>query len=454
LNWCKKGSIKVNLHEFVKGSAQPYAVAQPGFDNIPVFRQRLEFGRRHTGNIVIMTTQDAIKQAGPKYLALQNTLSQSEWALAGLPQITKRLQNAEAALKTTRENILKFDKRSKHQLEKFQNLQHHSVKRAWYRTTGKLEEKIQEEEKAWMKEFETVQSAKVRGEEQEKEVAEAKTLRDQAAEAKRVHEKAKKDLSNLLEQLFAGPTPSYPSEDEIEQSLVAARQQLDNISMLGKRQEYITKSLGRANQCLVAALQLLEASLQTNTFDLFVQGGYANWVIHSDLAQARDLAARAQFLVQEVRRIEPEIPHIGDIQIEQDNLVFNVIFDNIFTDFRVRQIIQDALAQVQRSAIILQQQVLPGVFSRNQAAQAQVESCQNEVRRLEKAMWNERSRIMTEIVQGLGPQQQGRNAGQSSEQPQARYQAPVAPPPGSAEPEESVDDEPPPPYSAQVNARR
>src|SRR5438046_5006890 len=144
-----------------------------------------------------------------------------------------------------------------------------------------------------------------------------------------------------MEQLFAGPTPSFPSEDALEQSLVSTRQRLDDVNVLAKRQQYITKSLQRALECLAGALQALQSSLQMNTFDLFSRGGYADWMVHSALAQARDLAARAQFLISEVRRIEPTTPHIGDIDIEQDNLVFNIIFDNIFTDLRVRQIIQE-----------------------------------------------------------------------------------------------------------------
>jgi hypothetical protein len=47
----------------------------------------------------------------------------------------------------------------------------------------------------------------------------------------------------------------------------------------------------------------------------FSRGGYADWMVHSSLAQARDLAARAQYLVTEVRRVEPNVPHLGDTHI-------------------------------------------------------------------------------------------------------------------------------------------
>jgi hypothetical protein len=326
-----------------------------------------------------------------------------------------------------------------------------------------LEERIKEEEKAWLKEYELVQAAKARGEEQDKEVEEARKLNDQTVEAKNVYQRAQKDLNELLEQLFAGPTPSFPSEDEIEQSLITTRQKLDDINVLAKRQQYITNSLQRALQCLVGALQALQSSLQINTFDLFSAGGYADWMVNSALAQARDLAARAQFLVSEVRRIDPNVPYLGDISIEQDNLVFNIIFDNIFTDLRVRQIIQESLVKVERAAVVLQNQVLPEVVAKNKAAQVQIETCQKDVRGLEKAMWDERSRIMQSVI---GERALSQSQPQPAIQPAAQEEeqttyapperAPTYQPPlrSSTEASDIASDEPPPPYTLRETGRR
>jgi hypothetical protein len=397
-----------------------------------------------------MTTAETIRNAGPQYLWLQKTLSESEWAITALPQVTKTLEAAKTAVNSTREKIRTFDKRSKSQLERLQDLKHHSVKRAWYKSTGKLDEKLEEEEKEWLRQYELVQGAKAKAEEQDKEVTDAKKIYDQCVEAKAAHGKAQKDLNELLERLFAGPTPSFPKEDEYEQSLAATRQRLDDVNILVKRQTFVDNSLQRAHQCLLGALEALQSALQLNTYDMFSRGGYADWMVHSALAQARDLAARAQYLVSEVRRIEPTVPHLGDIRIEQDNLVFNVIFDNIFTDLRVRQVIQESFAKVQRATLTLQNTVLPQVRTQSQAVQTRLENCQKEVRRLEQAMWNERSRIMTEIV-GSGTLGTGHEQSPSShsEEPTA-YEPP--PPPvefDTSGPDDDVpNDEAPPPYSA------
>ena len=134
-----------------------------------------------------MTTAETIRNAGPQYLWLQKTLSESEWAVTALPQATKTLQATETAVKSTREKIRTFDQRSKNQLERLQGLKHHSVKRAWYKSTGKLDEKLEEEEKEWLRQYELVQGAKAKAEEQDKEVIEAKKIYDQCVEAKAAH---------------------------------------------------------------------------------------------------------------------------------------------------------------------------------------------------------------------------------------------------------------------------
>lgn len=392
-----------------------------------------------------MATAQTIKEAGPRYLALQQTLSETEWAYAALPEIQTRLRSAEEAAKRHQDDIRKFDVRSKDQLERFQNLKHHSVKRAWYKTTGKLEEKIKEEEKQWMKEYERVQAAKARGEEQSAEVEEARKIYNQCMQAKTANERAKEDLKGLLEQLFAGPTPSYPTEDEYEQNLAQTRQRLDNIQMLAKREQYVTNSLQKAHRCLIAAVQELQSALQMNTFDMFSRGGYADWAVHSSLANARNLAAKAQFLVTEVRRIEPTIPHLGDIHIEQDNLVFNIVFDNIFTDLRMRQLIQQSYGKIHRAAILLQNTILPEVVNRLQAVQARMQSCETEIRRLEEATWNERVRIITQVI-GSRSTDLGQGTGESTFVPPRE-------PPAELSLEIESNDEPPPPYSLESGRR-
>jgi len=67
--------------------------------------------------------------------------------------------------------------------------------------------------------------------------------------------------------------------------------------------DQLLKTLQRAHECLLGFLQALQSSLQMNTFDMFSRGGYADWMVHSSLAQDRNLAALAQYLVAKVRRV-------------------------------------------------------------------------------------------------------------------------------------------------------
>lgn len=413
-----------------------------------------------------MATQERIREAGPKYNALQNTLSETDWAASALPTLQQRVKEAEASLKHSKDNIRRFDKQSKEQLERFQSLQHSGVKRAFHKVTGKLQDKLAAEEREWLKDYELVQAAKAKAEEQEKEIGEAKKIEQQCIDAKAAHEKAKKDLVDLFSELFDGPTPSFPSEDALEQSLAAARARFDDIQVVSKRETYVLNTLQKAHACLLGALQELQSSLGINSFDFFAHSGYMDIMINSSLARARDFTARAEYLIQEVRRIEPNIPHLGDLSIEQYNLVFNVLFDNIFTDLRVRQIIQDALQKVARATLTLQKQILPESIARTQGFSAQLESSQTEVKRLQKAMWNERSRIMMEVLDGRDGNPtagDGKSVpAPSTAEPSVAGPSTAAGPSTSSQPPPAFDidndddlasDEAPPPYSVESGYR-
>jgi hypothetical protein len=388
-----------------------------------------------------MATPERIRNAGPQYLTLQKTLTESKWAVTELPIITQRVQNIEQRYKSTQDNISKFDKRSEKQHDRLGKLTHNSVKRAWFKTTGKLEEKIKEEEKEFMRQYELTQAAKAKGIEQESELNDARQLKQQCLDAKQKYDAAKKDLDALMEELFAGPTPAYPTEDVIEQNLVARRQKLGDLTILSKRQTYILNALRKAHDCLLAGLQSLQNALQVNTIDMFTRNDFATMMAHSALAEARDLAARAQFIIQEVRRLDPNVPHLGDIHVEQDAFIFNMMFNNIFTDLRVQQIIQTSSAKLQTAVAVMEQQVLPVTLNLATAADANVKNCTKEVRRLENDMWRERVRIVSEVI--------GVDMPQSSVDAGVRATTPQPPPPPPADDDDDLEsDEAPPPYTA------
>jgi predicted nucleic acid-binding Zn-ribbon protein len=117
-----------------------------------------------------MATCETIRNAGPKYLSLQKTLTEWKWAVAEHPAIAERVQNFDQRYKAMRADIANLDKRSKDQHDRLGKLTDNSVKRDWFKTTGKLGEKIKEKEKEFMKQDELVQSAKAVGIELESEL--------------------------------------------------------------------------------------------------------------------------------------------------------------------------------------------------------------------------------------------------------------------------------------------
>ncbi|OAZ44466.1 hypothetical protein A9Z40_11175 [Microbacterium arborescens] len=106
-------------------------------------------------------------------------------------------------------------------------------------------------------------------------------------------------------------------------------------------------ALGQAREALAVAQRDLDAAGGWSTYDTFFGGGMiADWMKHDRIGRsARAFAAvnRAlETLATELADIDA--PPVAGVQISESLAVFDVLFDNVISDFMVRQRIADAQA--------------------------------------------------------------------------------------------------------------
>ncbi|MCZ4067107.1 hypothetical protein O1W71_05435 [Microbacterium sp. H37-C3] len=106
-------------------------------------------------------------------------------------------------------------------------------------------------------------------------------------------------------------------------------------------------ALGQAQEALAVAQRDLDAAGGWSTYDTFFGGGMiADWMKHDRIGRsARAFAAvnRAlETLATELADIDA--PPVAGVQISESLAVFDVLFDNVISDFMVRQRIADAQA--------------------------------------------------------------------------------------------------------------
>ena len=335
------------------------------------------------------TVPSSFHTSTPEFLRLQLEISETDWAHSALPDTKERLEKLEAEVAMTQSLVDDFEKRTKDHQRKLQTFQHNRFKRLWHRTRGDLEIKIHEEEAISLQELGDYQSAKAKVDIQKEKAAEIRMLYDECRQTISVNEQAKRELNELIERLFAGPTPNYPSEDEIEQSLRTARENANKLQVIKNRYKYSLPSLQKALQCVQQAIRILEATYQIKLFDEHNES--------RAVEEACDLRDKAASLISSVHHFDPSIPHLRDLDLGHEPHIFSFLTTDSY------QLIDRIHRKLNSAVPILQNHVLRQLLLNDKSVAEELQKCQTAVRKFEASLWAERTRIMTEL-----PADQGR----------------------------------------------
>ncbi|CAF2394836.1 unnamed protein product [Rotaria sp. Silwood2] len=300
-----------------------------------------------------MSLEQQIQQESERFYVLFGRLSDTQWSEAAMPEVKSHLTALQNQARLTKNTINKFNMTVDKEYKRLADLKGHGVRHVWYQVRGKLEQRLDEQEKTWLREFEKCKEEEQRLAVLQEQINSAEQHLHQCQSTYEEYAKTKKELDELLEYYFFGVTPSYPDEDAMEQKLQKEKEHLITLQNYHRIFMHTFELLQKANQALKVSLRALNDALNMNTFDLFSDSSFADMAVSSYLAKARNASAQAQQFVNEARRLYPSMPHTGDLHIKQDNLVFNVIFDNIWTDMSMRKKIREALDRISHADAVL-----------------------------------------------------------------------------------------------------
>ncbi|CAF3953656.1 unnamed protein product [Rotaria sp. Silwood1] len=349
-----------------------------------------------------MSLEQQIQNESERFQALFNHLSDTQWSEAALPEVKLDLGALQMQARQTKDKINKFNATVDKEYKRLADIKGHGVRHVWYRVRGKLEQRLDEQEKTWLREFEKCKEEEQRLTVLQEQINSAQQHLHQCESAYEDYVKTKKELGELLEHYFFGVTPSYPDEDAMEQKL---QMEKEHLIILQNQHRILTNTfelLQKANRALKVSLEALEDALNMNTFDLFSDSSFADMAVSSYLAKARNASAQAQQFVNEARRLYPSMPHIGDLHIKQDNLVFNVIFDNIFTDMSMRKKIREAIDRISRADAILAN-ILSAMKQKLDKCEADRHTASKNVKRMAAEHFSARIAIVKDIIQPPPP---------------------------------------------------
>ncbi len=349
-----------------------------------------------------MSLEQQIQSESERFQVLFDRLSGTQWSDGAVPEAQSHLAACQNRASLTQENINNFNTAVEREHKRLLDIKGHGVRHAWYKVRGKLEERLDEQEKTWLREFEKCKEEEDRLTVLKEEIHSAQIYLHQCQNAYDEYVKTKQALDELLEHFFSGATPSYPDEDVMEQSLKKEKENLITLQNGHRLLTNVFQLLQKAHQSVIIARRALEDALNMNTFDLFSSSSFADMAVSSYLARARNASSQAQQFLNEAKRISPNIPHIGDMRIRQDNLVFNIMFDNIWTDLNMRQMIREASDRIFRADTLLMG-TLVGMKDQLAKCEADRDKKIKDVKRLATEHFTARMTIVRNIIEPPPP---------------------------------------------------
>lgn len=345
-------------------------------------------------------TTSRIRQASAKNAELLRILAETDHAIPALAQQRRLARDLEAEVVASNKRLADADKKRKKELRDHEDYRDSVLRRFAYKATGqreKFETKAKKEETEY---FEALQTEHCETEVNKNVKAQLEAARlverDLEGEVER-HSKAQSELDALYDSIFSGTTPEFPREDELERHLSLARQAYHDARGRAEAESHALKLLREGQGRMRSALQSMEQALSASRGDMFGSGTIADSMERNALHRAESDVMTARMLVLQAQRMSPAVRDLPEVRIDQGNVVRDIFFDNIFTDYAFHQKIKESRESVRRCAA-----AMDGLEAEAQARLSQTEeerkSKETEMQAARVALQKERENAFEAVV--------------------------------------------------------
>ncbi|KAJ9114981.1 hypothetical protein QFC22_005309 [Naganishia vaughanmartiniae] len=274
-----------------------------------------------------------------------------DYAPPTLKQVQEQLKQSQKRLEEDDKKLKAFEAATKKEYKEWIEIRDRTHKRIWTKISHPrsnkeiLSSKEQKEEKEYLDAF--AEEHKLRAEKEtldgqiEEMEGEIKSLTQLARE----HTRLRNELMRLYDTVFGGPTPMHPEEDQAEQAYKAALEEYNKIQGEVTNESRAFALLQQADRTMILAARSLAQAEDASQWDMFGGGAMMDMMERSALADAQRQADTARMLVGQARELQPAIPGLRILDMPQGNLMSDVFFDNIFTDYAFHQKIQGAVTR-------------------------------------------------------------------------------------------------------------
>jgi hypothetical protein len=264
-----------------------------------------------------MTSPEAIKESILAHASENSTLLAR---LASTSENPANLQNHLGKLSSLQDELSRQEtelgKITEHVEEKFQkhkSFRDSTLRRLLHRATlmgAKFEAKAMKEESEYFTALRTQSKTSERISHLKTNIDEANLDLEPLVEAAKEHDETHARIDELYENLFAGPTPGFPIEDDFETRFYTSRERNESVKGVIRGARRASRVLNQAFTLVKKAKQCLEVAQRTADNNIFFFGDSISW-----LTECAEFIVHALAAVDQARAIGPSSTAIVALQV-------------------------------------------------------------------------------------------------------------------------------------------
>lgn len=300
-----------------------------------------------------MSLEARIRETSARNTELLHILHETESAIPALGAQKRYVADLEKQFGEAARKLKQLGDKRKQELKEHESYRDSVMKRFAYKVSGKTDKfdaKAAKEEREYFDVLQEEHQADVMKKNLEAMLSEARSVRDELQSKAATHAQRQKDLDNLYESIFTGPSPGFPEEDEREREKDAAVEAYQRARSRAEAEGQAVTFLSQAQRLLNGGLMCMDDALQASRMDMFGGGTFTDMIERSALSQADNQIQHARMMVRQARQCSPLVRELPPVRIAQGSLIGDVFFDNIFTDAAFHSKIKQSNIEVQQCA--------------------------------------------------------------------------------------------------------
>ncbi|RDB17640.1 hypothetical protein Hypma_001089 [Hypsizygus marmoreus] len=299
-----------------------------------------------------MTTPAIIRDNAPYHAELMSAIAELDYTPAAKAQQDSYVKDLETQLQRSEEKVKKLAETTQKERKEHASLRDSTARRLAHKLTGrreKFEAMESKEEREYVEALEQELSERDSQNVLKEMLREAKQVQTDLAKKLSKYESLKRDLGNLYDQVFEGPTEDFPEDDRLEYQLHSSQVLHDQIQSTLNAECQAAEILSRADRTMSACEAKMQEALGYSQWDMWGGGGMSDMMERNALSVAQSYANQTEMLCRQAQNASPFVRPIGHLQVAQGSLMSDVFFDNIFTDMAFHRKIQAAAAELTRA---------------------------------------------------------------------------------------------------------